>query len=120
MMVFLWLGAAEPEAFDIDLSFQLLFMVIIGGLGSILGAFLGAAILHLLPIVLRALPAALGLPIAAATVEHLTFMATGALIIVVLILEPHGLAQLWRTVKQKLRVWPFPVLKHARCKEETS
>ena len=108
MMVFLWLGAAEPEAFNIDLSFQLLFMVIIGGLGSILGAFLGAAILHLLPIVLRALPAALGLPFAAATVEHLTFMATGALIILVLIVEPHGLAQLWRTAKQNLRVWPFP------------
>ena len=108
LMVFLWLGAAEPEAFGIDLSFQLLFMVIIGGLGSILGSFLGAAILHLMPIGLRALPAALGLPVPAAMVEHLTSMATGALIILVLILEPHGLAQLWRTVKQKLRVWPFP------------
>ena len=108
LMVFLWLGAAEPEAFDINLSFQLLFMVIIGGLGSILGAFLGAAILHLLPILLRALPAELGLNIPAATVEHLTFMTTGALIIVVLIVEPHGLAQIWRTTKQKLRVWPFP------------
>ena len=108
LMVFLWLGAAEPEAFNIDLSFQLLFMIIVGGLGSILGAFLGAAILHLMPIALRALPPMLGLPIPAATVEHLTFMTTGVLIILVLILEPHGLAQLWRTVKQKLRVWPFP------------
>ena len=108
MMVFLWLGAAEPEAFNIDLSFELLFMVIIGGLGSILGAFLGAAILHVLPIVLRALPAALGLPIQAANVEHITFMTEGALIILVLILEPRGLAQIWRTTKQKLRVWPFP------------
>ena len=108
MMVFLWLGAAEPEAFNIDLSFELLFMVIIGGLGSILGAFLGAAILHILPIVLRALPAALGIPVQAAHVEHITFMAEGALIILVLIVEPHGLAQLWRTTKQKLRVWPFP------------
>ncbi len=71
-----------------------------------------------MPIVLRALPAALGLPIPAANVEHLTFITTGALIILVLILEPRGLAQLWRTVKQKLRVWPFPVLK--ACKEETS
>jgi branched-chain amino acid transport system permease protein len=108
MMVFLWLGAAEPEAFNIDLSFELLFMVIIGGLGSILGAFMGAAILHILPIILRALPATLGVPIQAAHVEHLTFMAEGALIILVLIVEPHGLAQLWRTTKQKLRVWPFP------------
>jgi branched-chain amino acid transport system permease protein len=108
MMVFLWLGAAEPEAFNIDLSFQLLFMIIIGGLGSILGAFLGAAIIHLLPIALRALPAWIGWRVEAATVEQLTFMATGALIIGVLIAEPRGLAQLWRTTKQKLRVWPFP------------
>ena len=108
MMVYLWYGAAEPEAFNIDLSFTLLFMIIIGGLGSILGAFLGAAIMHLLPIALRLLPAKLGLTISGATVEQLTFIFTGALIILVLILEPHGLAQLWRTVKQKLRVWPFP------------
>src|SRR5580704_12768588 len=74
MMVYLWLGAAEPEAFSIDLSFQLLFMVIIGGLGSIVGAFFGAVVIQLLPIVLRALPASLGLNIAAATIEHLTFM----------------------------------------------
>jgi branched-chain amino acid transport system permease protein len=108
LMVFLWFGSAEAEAFNIDLSFQLLFMIIIGGLGSILGAFLGAAVLHLLPIFLRALPALLGVNIAAATVEHLTFMTTGALIIAILILEPNGLARLWRTTKQKLRVWPFP------------
>ncbi len=108
MMVFLWFGSAEPEAFDINLSFQLLFMIIIGGLGSILGAFLGAAIIHLLPIALRALPAMLGWHVAAATVEQLTFMVTGALIIGVLIVEPHGLAQIWRTAKLKLRVWPFP------------
>ena len=57
MMVFLWFGAAEPEAFNIDLSFQILFMIIIGGLGSILGAFFGAAVIHLMPIALRAVPA---------------------------------------------------------------
>src|SRR5271154_6891522 len=85
MMVFLWFGAAEPEAFNIDLSFQLLFMVVIGVLGSIAGAFFGATIIHLLPIALRALPPALGLNIAGATVEQLTFMITGALIIIVLI-----------------------------------
>ena len=108
MMVFLWFGSAEPEAFDINLSFQLLFIIIIGGLGSILGAFLGAVIIHLMPIGLRALPALLGVKVAAATVEHLTFMTTGALIIIVLIVEPHGLARLWQTTKRKLRVWPFP------------
>ena len=108
MMVFLWFGSAEPEAFDINLSFQILFIVIIGGLGSIVGAFFGAAILHLLPIALRALPALVGLHVQAATVEQLTFMLTGALIVIVLIVEPQGLAALWRTARQKLRVWPFP------------
>ena len=108
LMVFLWLGAAEAEAFNIDLSFQLLFIIIIGGLGSIVGAFFGAAIIHLMPIALRALPALVGLSIDAATIDQLTFMITGLLIIAFLIVEPHGLARLSQTVKQKLRVWPFP------------
>jgi len=108
LMVFLWLGAAEPSAFDIKLSFLLLFMVIIGGLGSMIGSFFGAALIHILPIAIRMLPEALGLPIAAATVEHLTYLIVGALIIFFLIVEPHGLARLWQIAKQKLRVWPFP------------
>jgi len=108
LMVFLWFGSAEPEAFDINLSFQLLFIVIIGGMGSIVGAFFGAAVLHLLPIVLRATPPLIGLQVRAATIEQITFMLTGALIVGVLIVEPHGLAALWSTTKQKLRVWPFP------------
>jgi branched-chain amino acid transport system permease protein len=108
LMVFLWLGAAEAEAFNIDLSFQILFIVIIGGLGSIVGAFFGAAILHLMPIALRALPAMLGLSIESARIDQLTFMVTGILIILFLIAEPHGLARLWQTAKHKLRVWPFP------------
>jgi branched-chain amino acid transport system permease protein len=83
-------------------------MVIIGGLGSIVGAFFGAALLHILPIALRALPSMVGLNIGSATIEQLTFMITGALIIFFLIVEPRGLAQLWRIGKQKLRVWPFP------------
>lgn len=108
LMVFMWLGAAEPEAFNINQSFILVFMVIIGGLGSLIGSFLGAALIHILPIVVRFLPDALGVPVGAATVEHLTFVITGALILFFLVVEPHGLAQLWRIAKQKLRVWPFP------------
>jgi branched-chain amino acid transport system permease protein len=108
MMVFLWYGSAEPVVFSIDLSFTILFMVIIGGLGSLLGAFLGAALIHILPIILRGLPSALGLNIASSTVEHLNLMIIGALIILFLVAEPFGLARLWQTGKQKLRVWPFP------------
>jgi branched-chain amino acid transport system permease protein len=69
---------------------------------------MGAALIYMLPIVLRLLPAALGVPIASATVEHLQFIIVGVLIIVFLIAEPHGLARLWQTGKQKLRIWPFP------------
>lgn len=108
LMVFLWYGSAEPDVFSINQSFLILFMVIIGGLGSLIGSFLGAGLIYGLPIVLKALFPALGLSIGAATIEHITFMVVGAMIIGFLILEPHGLASIWRTIKQKLRVWPFP------------
>src|SRR5712675_1195843 len=108
LMVFLWFGAAEADSFNIDLSFRVLFMVIIGGLGSLIGSFFGAALIWGLPIVLRSLPDALGVPIRAATVEHVQLMIVGALIIFFLAVEPSGLARLWQIGKQKLRVWPFP------------
>ncbi len=108
MMVFLWFGAAEADSFNIDLSFRVLFMVIIGGLGSLTGSFFGAALIWGLPIVLRGLPETFGVPLHAATVEHIQLMVVGALIIFFLAVEPNGLARLWQIGKQKLRVWPFP------------
>jgi branched-chain amino acid transport system permease protein len=108
LLVFLWYGGAEATVFNINQSFTVLFMVIIGGLGSLLGSYLGAALIFVLPIVLRFLPESLDLPLNADTVEHLTYMITGALIILFLIAEPAGLARLWQIGKQKLRVWPFP------------
>ncbi|MCR5885369.1 branched-chain amino acid ABC transporter permease [Rhizobacter sp. J219] len=103
---FVHLGSWEPAAFNIDRSFQLLFMVIIGGLGSIMGSFFGAAFIVILPIVLDNLTVALGFDTALAA--HLTYMVFGALIVFFLIVEPHGLARLWSTAKEKLRLWPFP------------
>ena len=108
MLVFFWLGAAEPASFNIRLSFQILFMAILGGLGSLIGCYMGAAFIYVLPIIIRAVPEALGIRVAAATVEHLNFIIIGALIILILIVEPHGLARIWQLTKQKLRVWPFP------------
>jgi branched-chain amino acid transport system permease protein len=112
MMAFLWLGGTEANAFDINQSFIVLFMIIIGGLGSLLGSFLGAALIFILPIFLgQALPPLLspfGIGIGAETIEHLRNIVLGCLIIAFLIIEPHGLARLWQIVKQKLRVWPFP------------
>ncbi|MGI9514571.1 MAG: branched-chain amino acid ABC transporter permease [Anderseniella sp.] len=108
MFVFFWLGAAEVESFDINHSFLFLFMAIIGGLGSLIGCFMGAAFIWILPIIIRALPGVLGLDINAATVEHINFMIIGGMIIFFLIVEPHGLARLWQIAKEKLRTWPFP------------
>ena len=108
MMVFFWLNAAEPSSYSITLSFQILFMVILGGLGSLGGSFMGAAFIWILPVFLKFVPDLIGIEIAAETVEHLTFMIVGALIIFFLIVEPHGFARLWQIGKQKLRVWPFP------------
>ena len=109
---FVHLGAWEPAAFSIDRSFQLLFMVIIGGLGSIMGSFFGAAFIVILPIFLnQALPALgqlVGVTISTAAVAHTEFMIFGALIVFFLIVEPHGLARLWSIAKEKLRLWPFP------------
>ena len=112
LWAFVHLGAWEPAAFSVEVSFRLLFMVIIGGLGSIMGAFFGAAFIVVLPIVLNQfLPAFLGLfgiEISTAGVSHAELMIFGALIVWFLIVEPHGLAKLWSTAKQKLRLWPFP------------
>ena len=83
-------------------------MVIIGGLGSLTGSFFGAALIYILPIVLRYIPPKLGIPIRSQTVDHIQYMVIGALIILFLIVEPNGLARLWQIGKQKLRVWPFP------------
>jgi branched-chain amino acid transport system permease protein len=105
---FVHLGSWEPAAFSIDRSFQLLFMVIIGGLGSIMGSFFGAAFIVLLPIVLDNLPYWFGIPVDTALASHLTFIIFGALIVFFLIVEPHGLARLWSIGKEKLRLWPFP------------
>ncbi|KWT91968.1 MULTISPECIES: branched-chain amino acid ABC transporter permease [unclassified Variovorax] len=105
---FVHLSTWEPAAFNIDRSFQLLFMVIIGGLGSIMGSFFGAAFIVLLPIVLNQIPGWFGVSMSTALASHLEFMIFGALIVFFLIVEPHGLARLWSTAKEKLRLWPFP------------
>ena len=112
LWAFIHLGSWEPGAFSVDLSFKLLFMVIIGGMGSIMGSFFGAAFIVLMPIFLtNFLPFVAGLfgmSMSTATISHIEFTIFGALIVWFLIVEPHGLAKLWSMAKQKLRIWPFP------------
>ncbi len=104
----IYLGAAEVgEAFGIQKSFLIVFMIIIGGLGSILGSFAGAAFMVLMPVLLKnILVGGMGWPTDLAA--HLEFIIVGGLIVIFLIVEPHGLAQLWRLAKEKMRLWPFP------------
>lgn len=103
-----YLGAVEVgEAFGINKSFLVLFMIIIGGLGSIFGSLAGAAFLVCLPVILKLVGVnLLGWP--TDLVAHLQLVIIGALIMFFLVKEPHGLAQLWRLAKEKLRLWPFP------------
>jgi branched-chain amino acid transport system permease protein len=112
MYAFCYLGTVEPEAFNLDLSFRVLFMIIIGGVGSILGSFIGAAFITLLPIFLSVLFGGishwLGVEIPHSIVSNLELIIFGALIVFFLIVEPHGLARLWQITKEKLRIWPFP------------
>ncbi len=107
---FVYLGSWEPAAFNIDRSFQLLFMVIIGGLGSIMGSFFGAAFIVALPIVLDNLPVWFGIPIDTALAAHLAFMIFGALIVFFLIVEPHGIARLWSTGQGEAAAVAVPAL----------
>ena len=112
LYAFAYLGTVEPEGFNLDMSFRILFMVIIGGVGSILGSFLGAAFITLLPIFLNIVAQfiehTLGLQAPPGLTSNLELIIFGGLIIFFLIVEPHGLARLWQIGKEKLRLWPFP------------
>ena len=107
LMVFLWLGAAEVESFDVNHSFLYLFMVIQGGLGSITGSYMGAAFIWTFPIILKEVGKRV-FDINPIVMENVSLVAIGVMIVFILIKEPHGLARLWQLVKQKLRIWPFP------------
>ena len=109
LFAFAYLGQVDAEAFGVNVSFSILFMVIIGGLGTVMGAFLGVAFIVLVPILLNILSAGLGqgtLP--ADTLSNLELIIFGAAIVFFLVVEPHGLARLWQIGKEKLRLWPFP------------
>jgi branched-chain amino acid transport system permease protein len=112
LYAYMYLGTVEPEAYNLDLSFRILFMIIIGGVGTILGSFLGSAFIALLPtflsLTVNLLESTLHLNVSKSVVSNLELMTFGGLIIFFLIVEPHGLARLWQIGKEKLRLWPFP------------
>jgi len=104
LFAFTYLKSLEPVAFDIKLSFQILFMVILGGLGTISGAFIGAAFILLFPVVLNSVGNAwFHGTIDATVVSAIEQVIFGALIILFLIYEPLGMAKLWENVKHRMR-----------------
>ena len=108
LYAYAYLGTVEPEAYNLDLSFRILFMIIIGGMGTILGSFLGAAFIVLTPILLNIFVHSFAQSLPASISSNLEPMVFGGMIIYFLVVEPHGLARLWQIGKEKLRLWPFP------------
>ena len=118
LYAYAYIGTVEPEAFNLDLSFRVLFMIIIGGVGSILGSFLGAAFIILLPILLNTyaepLEHLLGLTLPAGLMSNLELIIFGALIIFFLIVEPLGLARMWQIGEGEAAPMAVPALM-VRC-----
>ncbi|MCP5424189.1 MAG: branched-chain amino acid ABC transporter permease [Gammaproteobacteria bacterium] len=109
LWAFAYLGTVDAQTFDLHRSFQILFMIIVGGMGSILGSFIGAAFIVLMPIFINLSAHALfGNAIRPDLLSNMELIVFGGLIIFFLIVEPLGLARLWQIAKEKLRLWPFP------------
>jgi branched-chain amino acid transport system permease protein len=115
LYAFCYYKAVSPEQFHIELSIQLLATVIVGGLGSVLGCYFGAALILLAPPLLNNALAALsrsyGSVIGNDLVTHAPLILYGALIVGFLLFEPLGLAKIYDNVRKSLLVWPF---RHAR------
>ena len=108
LWAFTYLGTVEPHGFDINRSFQILFIIIIGGMGSILGNFLGAAFIVLFPVLMSHIANGLLVGVIdSGHLENFQKIVFGMLIIGFLIKEPNGLASIWQTFTQQLRVWPL-------------
>jgi len=111
VLAFCYYEAVTPEQFSFDVSIQFVAMVLVGGLGSVIGAYLGAAFVLLLPIVLTNVVAELAntglLSVSQNLQSHIPLMAYGALIIAFLLFEPLGLAKIYDNMRKYFLVWPF-------------
>ncbi|MFO0753131.1 MAG: branched-chain amino acid ABC transporter permease [Thermodesulfovibrionales bacterium] len=96
----------DTKTYSIELAFATVFMVVVGGMGTIMGAFIGAAFIFLLPIWMNATFGKYGID--PSQIQNISKMIFGTLVILLLIVEPNGLARLWMRAKDKLRKWPFP------------
>lgn len=111
VLAFCYYQAVTPEQFTFNVSVQLVAMVLVGGLGSVLGAYLGAGFVLLVPIALTNLAVYLNqmgwLAVSTNLLAHIPLMIYGALIIGFLLLEPLGLGKIYDNTRKYLLVWPF-------------
>lgn len=108
LYTYAYLQTVEPSAFTVHLSFLVLFMALIGGLGTIIGAFFGAGFILFIPIILNVSSREIfGNAVSASLTSALEQLIFGVMMIVFLIFEPLGLARIWQLSKQRLRLWPF-------------
>ena len=104
LFAFTYLKSLEPVAFDIKLSFKILFMVILGGLGTISGAFIGAAFILLFPVLLNSIGNnVFHGAIDATIISSIEQVVFGVLIIIFMIYEPLGMAKLWDNIRLKFK-----------------
>ena len=101
-------AAANIEEFNIFLSFHLLGMIIIGGMGTVVGSFFGAGFMVLLPIFINQTMLVFMERVPSDIRANSEAIVFGGLIVFFLIVEPYGMARLWQTIKEKMRLWPFP------------
>ncbi|MBX6377651.1 MAG: branched-chain amino acid ABC transporter permease [Clostridia bacterium] len=111
ILAFCYYRAVTVEQFSLDVSIQLLAMVLVGGIGSVLGSFFGAGMILLVPIVLSnvlgMLSTGLGLRLSVDFLATLQLVVYGGLIVVFLLVEPLGLAKIYDNVRKYFLVWPF-------------
>ena len=106
LWAFAYLGTVESHGLDLDRSFQVLFIVILGGLGSVAGPFIGAAFVILLPILLDQFGSALaGGSVDPGLLQNLEKIVFGALVILLLIKQPAGMARLFHIASIRIGRW---------------
>lgn len=106
-----YIGSITPEPYTLLLSIEFIAMIIIGGLGSIPGSVFGAVFITLLNELLsHATSFFMNIPALskiALTIAPLREFIFGLAIVLFIIFEPKGLAEVWRIVRSSFRLWPF-------------
>jgi len=105
LYTFCYIQLLGSYTYNITIAFLVVFMIVVGGLGTILGNFIGATFIFLLPIWLNNTFNTWFNP---TIIQNIAYMIFGGFVIALLIIEPNGLARLWATAKEKMRQWPFP------------